>query len=349
MPRIPRSPLPEDFQKVEAFNPSTLDLYERCPFYFYIQHELGYVRKTERVIDYMMFGSLLHEAMAARDIRNYGVEMHGMSGEDPWPQAIKRLVGETRLSQVYHHDDDEMLSWLAVEAAFSMTGSHSDTSGGYQAADGQIYRPEMNPRGGYIEWRNKQEWETVSIEKRYKADLGAAIIAPKPDGVVRLDGKLYILERKTSQTSWEADYKRRFRLQFQTTLEVLAVERYYDEPVAGVLLTPIFYTRKKSKKWEPRVPQPLHRVTFDPPRPIPKNNAKAAAEQWFDNFTMIELPWRRKTGCWQQRFRSCHELKPGFNYELCWGGWTLADNYMQIKKDTWPDALYKEVQKHLWE
>jgi adenylate kinase family enzyme len=334
---------------VDVFNPSTLDTYERCPFYFYIQHELNMMRKEERIISHMMMGSLIHEATAAHDIKKYGVKLHGMPEELQWADAIKRLVQETRTSQVYHRDDDEMLHWLAVEAAFSMRGQHADTNGGYYAADGSLYRPDMNPTGGYIEWRNKQNWETISIEKRYKADLGAAIIAPKPDGVVRLDGKLYILERKTSQTSWEADYKRKFRLQFQTTLEVLAVERYYDEPVVGVLLTPIFYTRKKSKKWQPRVPQPLHRMTFDPPRPIPKKNAKAAAEQWFDNFTMHELPWRRKTGCWQQRFRSCHEISPCFNYELCWGGHTLANNYMEVKRDGWPDALYKEVQKHLWD
>lgn len=350
MPRIPRVPLPEGFQKVEAFNPSSLSAYEFCPFYFYVQHELGMMPKTQRVQHFMMFGSLFHEGAARFDINKYNVDVHGLPRVQETPEeAILRVVRETKLSPTYHVDDDELLSWLAVEATFCMTGATAGISGGYQAADGQIYRPEITPQGGYYQWRTQQNWDVVSIEKRYKADLGSAIIAPMPDGVVRSNGDLYILERKTSMTSWEPNYKAKFRLQFQTTLEVMAVERYYDEPVVGVLLTPIFYTRKKSKFWNvEKVQQPLHKVTLDPPRPIAKKNAKIAAEHWFDNFTLHELPWRRRTKCWQQRFSNCHGFSPCNFHDLCWGGQTLHNDFIEVKKEGWPDALYKEVQKHLW-
>lgn len=60
------------------------------------------------------------------------------------------------------------------------------------------------------------------------------ILAGKVDGVVRLDGRLCILERKTAATI-DGDYLGRLWADFQSQIYAAALTRVFGEPVVGVI------------------------------------------------------------------------------------------------------------------
>lgn len=312
----------------ERFNPSLLSEFLRCAFSFYVTHELKLAPKPGRLIPHLTFGSLFHAASAACDL-------------DPgsWRKAIRDECEKIRTSEFYKPEDSTLLDVLATEIGVTMAGGHYDT------LDRKTVAPIMTPAAGYMQWkrelRQRRNWQVVEIERRYAVDLGGGIIAPKPDGVIREDGRLWVLERKTSQTTSEADFKHKFRTDLQTTVEVFAVEKLYGEEVAGVYVLPLFYTRSKSKLWDhPGIPQPLYRVTFDEPRPVPKSSmVKGAFELWFNQFIDQILPFYREHKLWPQNYRGCMigHYKCKF-YDVCWGQTQLSE-LLPIKDDDLYNAL----------
>lgn len=297
-------------------NPSRFTTFQRCQFLYYIKFVLNKAI-IGRLPAHLMLGSLFHSGSEAHDRKKW------FGGSEAWPAAIRRTVDEFRTAPTYDPRDSELIDLLRSEAHLLMTG------GDYPALDGVNYTPEWSHKGGYLEWRSQVQrargWEIVSLEKRYGVDLGRAIAAPKLDGAIREDGRLWVIERKTTQQTG-AEFEKRFRVDPQTTLEAMALEAALDEEVAGVYLLPVKYTRKKSKLWEFKLPQPIHRVTFSEPYAVPKSTmVKSQMEMGFDQ-VMQDIEDKMVNKRWIQNQKSCMIGRwPCDMYEVCWGKTQLSD------------------------
>lgn len=297
-------------------NPSRFTTFQRCQFLYYIKFVLNKAI-VGRLPAHMMLGTLFHTASEHYDARKWFGEL------ETWPAAIRRTESEIRTSPTYDPQDSETIDLVRSEAHLMMTG------GTYYAVDGKEYEPEWSHKGGYIQWRTELQrsrgWEIVSLEKRYGVDLGRAIAAPKLDGAIRENGRLWVIERKTTQQEG-AEFEKRFKVDPQTTLETMALEAAFDEEVAGVYLLPVKYTRKKSKLWGYKLPQPLHRVTFTEPRPIPKSSmVKSQMEMGFDQ-VMQDIEDKLINKRWIQNHKSCMFGRwPCDMYDVCWGQKNLSD------------------------
>jgi len=300
--------------KKDAFNPSAIATYLMCQFKYYVLFELKLDAPSSKE-HYLYFGSLFHAVAAAHD-----------AGWD-WREELRKAVREMKTSRLYlSHDskgnsiDSDKIDVLASEMEVMLHG------GSYEAADGKVYTPiQEKALGGYVELSNKlkrtKHWDWVAIEKRYYVDAGPAILAPMPDAVVREKGKLYIIERKTT-TSDNPYWHTKWKTNIQTTIEAVAVSRYYDEPVEGVYLMPTRYSRKKMKHWEPKTPQPLHRIIHDDPRPIIKGDqVYSQFEMFFDDF-VAEIKDKRNSGRWLQNGNMCSGCSL---WPVCWSNMNLDD------------------------
>lgn len=285
---------------------------------------------------HLMFGTLFHAASEAYDRKKW------LGGTEGWPAAIRRADSELRTSPTYHPDDSTLIDLLRSEAHLLMKG------GEYPALDGKTYKVEWSHKGGYLEWRTQVQrsrgWEIVSLEKRYGVDLGRAIATPKLDGAIRENGKLWVIERKTTQQTG-AEFEKRFRVDPQTTLEVMALEAALNEEVLGVYILPVKYTRKKSKLWEFRLPQPLHRVTFSEPRAISKSTLiKSQMEMGFDQ-VMQDIEDKHINKRWIQNHKSCLIGRwPCDMYDVCWGKTQLSD-LVDRPEDDVSEAILRDMER----
>ncbi len=300
--------------KKDAFNPSAIATFLICQFKYYVIHELGLDAPQEKE-HYLYFGSLFHAVAAAQD-----------AGWD-WREELRKEVKKMKVSKLYlAYDmtgkpiDSDKIDALAREMEVCLFG------GEYEAADGKVYAPIQEAhKGGYQEFAAKlkrtKRWKWEAIEKRYYVDVGPAILAPMPDGVVREKGKLYIIERKTS-TSSSLGWYTKWKTNLQTTAEAVAVSKYYDEPVEGVYLIAMKYSRKKMKFWEPKTPQPLHRIEYEEPRPIEKGAQVYSQFEMFMEDFAAEIKDKRNTGRWLQNGNSCSGCSL---WSVCWGNMNLDD------------------------
>jgi hypothetical protein len=106
----------------------------------------------------------------------------------------------------------------------------------------------------------------------------------------------------------------------------MAVEDFFNEEVMGVYLLPTVYSRKRPANWRLDIPTPLHRITFEEPRPIPKSEViKSSLEMNVDWF-MDEVREKTVSGRWMQNPTNC---MVGWStcelYEVCWGHDQLSD------------------------
>lgn len=314
-------------------NPSRFTAFLRCQYLFYVKYILN-LAKVGQLPPYLMLGSLFHEASAEFD-RRYLPE----GGYPRWGAAVEALMKGFRTAPTYSPADSEVIDVLRYDLDFFMRGSDSSGDRWYHGVDGELYETTVSPAGGYEQYRSRiaadMGWTVESLETRYAKDMGPAIIAPKPDGVIREPGTgLWVLERKTTQQDNKA-FKNKFRVDPQTTLELLAVEDYFNEEVKGVYLLPTVYTRKRPANWRfPKLPTPLHKVEFGAPRPIPKSTiVRSSMEMNFEWF-MEDVKEKTATGRWIQNNLSC---MTGYStcdlYDLCWGQTQLSDLVPRLEDD----------------
>jgi hypothetical protein len=99
------------------------------------------------------------------------------------------------------------------------------------------------------------EYEVIDIEREFTAPIrnpatGAMsktfMMAGKVDGVIRMDGKLYVLERKTAAEIDEG-YLAKLWADFQSMLYANYLSEVYGEPFHGVLYDVIKKSRHKQK------------------------------------------------------------------------------------------------------
>lgn len=331
--------------KKRQFSPSRIAIWNRCNFLYYIKYVLNLDLPVRSSPHYMAFGSFFHAASAAYDTWAYKPEVHGVPETD-WIKAVKRELIDMKLTPNYDSKDSFMLDALADEMRVIMQG------GEYDARDGNTYKPIMESAGGYIGWRRRiqqeRKWKIVSLEKRYAVDIGPCVIRPMPDGVIRdADGHLWVIERKTTTTKWTAGYAAKYRTNLQTTLELLAVEKYYNEPVSGVYILPLYYTRQRRKDWDLLAKQPLYRVEYDFPKPISKPQwIRDAAIDWLTRHVENVLPFHETQKIWQQNYNNCGG--GGFDcdlYQLCWGKLDIEDMIKIDQHRDFSSTLTKQIER----
>lgn len=224
-------------------NPSRLRDYFKCKFLYFtkwIQNQTllpGFAFKRE-------FGTLVHEAEAAHDLQN-NVK-----------RALSRKCKEWRTSFWYVVGYSQAISLLEVEALKLHEG------GSFKDGKGKVTKGES-----YEAWssKNLKSSEVLDVEKRLFVDVGPVILAPKLDLVVKTydwfeenRSDLWVVERKTTMRWDDVSWQERWKLDAQTSLQLLAAEAHYKEEFTGLMVEPIQYTRQKCKdpKTGKEIPQP---------------------------------------------------------------------------------------------
>lgn len=195
---------------------SALNCFRNCPRKYQLRYVEG-LRRPERP-DALAFGSVIHDAL----------EMWYL------------LVGDAnRLFKVLdfidaqyphrEHDPDQRHRWHLARAMFQ----------------------------GYASRYPDEDFEVVEVEKEFTAEIRnpdtgrpsqTFVIAGKADGIVRLDGDLYLLEHKTA-SSITGDYLDRL----WTDTQIALYSHYLRElgyPIVGVIYNVLLKSRLKQREGE---------------------------------------------------------------------------------------------------
>lgn len=247
------------------FTPSAISDYEACKYRYYLSWE-KYLDYPTRIDPKPTLGTLGHVLQAAW-------EKH-----DDLTEALAHEIKKLKTASGYGAKDFSTLSQLKAEALkVFMGGPVRDSKGkeikflGY--AD---FRAQLRVRIQGVE----ETLMTIGVEKRLFADLGPIIAAPKLDLVLESEsGEFWVAEHKFTERD-DKKWAHRWLMDGQTTLQVLAAEQHYGCRVAGLLLLPVLYGRKRAAKdqsSESIVGRPIIRVERPEPRWVPKNSPELRA------------------------------------------------------------------------
>lgn len=236
----------------------------------------------------------------------------------PGPQDARRVLGS-----LYHAGAAAIDQVRPVEPALDGVLKSIRTSPTYLVADS----PMLDKlRGDALAVLSKYPayvaklpttWKTLMIEEPLEVNFKEQFtLVCVPDKVVRDlgTGALWVIERKTTSRN-DSGWLRQWRLNFQTTAEVLAVEAHFREPVAGVYIEQVVITRRRNKSVVGL--QALANVTYHTPKPVQKSDHIKAEGRAYLKAKVRELRWRARTdSMWVPRYGSCK----GCDYEdICAG------------------------------
>lgn len=198
---------------------SALNTFRNCPRKYKLRY-VDHLRRPESP-EALAFGSVIHNALE----RWYGHDAHG---------AVTRRLFEV-LDYIdsqfphRHGDDEQKQRWHLARAMFE----------------------------GYAARYTSEPFEIVEVEKEFTAEIRnpdtgrpsqTFVIAGKADGIVRLDGELYLLEHKTA-SSISGDYLDKL----WTDTQIALYSHYLRElgyPIIGVLYNVLIKSRLKQRAGE---------------------------------------------------------------------------------------------------
>lgn len=189
-------------------------------------------------------------------------------------KALAAAIRKLKTGPNYGTAQFRTLSQLETEASLMFRGGTvKDSKGKATSFPGYAdYRSGLRVSG--------EPLVAVAIEKTLFADLGPIIAAPTLDLVLNTEGgEWWVAEWKFTERddkAWEA----RWTMDGQTSLQVLAAERQYDQEFRGVLLLPVLYGRKRARDDQDSksiVGRSIIRVERPEPRWVPKNFAPLRA------------------------------------------------------------------------
>lgn len=289
-----------------------------------------YVKGLERpgpIKAQMALGSMYHAMAAAVD--------NGQSAS----AAIMGVVADYRTSPIYLVQDSPLLDHLAIECDNRLLpGYQRMMHVGHYTEDAHTTDNDYPQRWqGLID--GPPSWHTLDLERTFTMAVGLGaqqgfILKVVPDKVIRDgEGRLWVVERKTTERD-DRQWVSKWRLNAQTTAEVLAVAEHYNEPVQGVLLEQVVITRQRSTKFVERFvgePQPLHRVMYHPHRPVPKSRFILEEGRAYFRGVVREILWRRRTGRqWEPNYNSC----PTCDYnDICDGTYEYEQVLVEAPRD----------------
>ena len=195
---------------------SALNCFRNCPRKYQLRY-VDYLRRPERP-EALAFGSVIHDALE-----------HWYTSND---QATRLFAVLDFIDGQYpqrDHDPTVRRTWHLARAMFE----------------------------GYAVRYPGEAFEIVEVEKEFTAEIRnpetgrssqTFVIAGKADGIVRLDGELYLLEHKTASTI-TSDYLDRL----WTDTQIALYSHYLRElgyPIVGVIYNVLLKTRLKQREGE---------------------------------------------------------------------------------------------------
>lgn len=251
-------------------NPSRLADYESC--------KLLYHRKHNLLLDFPsppldpksgqpLLGTLVHATQAAYD-----------TGQD-YKKAVAQSLRGLRKSIYYNVKYAPQVDKVEREALKVFEGG--------TVKDG---RGKPNSWPSYPEWResiggmttpeddnsfrpSRAEVEVVDVEKRLWADMGPVVLAPKLDSVIRAynvfgrDEETWWVEEHKTTGRDDSNWRWRWEMDGQTTMQILAAEEHYQVEFEGVLVNQVVITRRKG---EGSGMQPINKIVRYPARWVSK-------------------------------------------------------------------------------
>lgn len=220
--------------------PSYLTSYTACKLAFSTRYLKGLTAAAPLSVPPTL-GTLIHVGEAAVD-----------TSDDP-KQAIAARIAEYKHSPTYLVRDHALLKKLGDEAEWIVLG-------------------HTWPKGsaiGYAAWLTKHSLRPLEgwTERRARMDLGAVVVTPRVDTVVQDDtGGLWVLERKSTSRD-DPSWKRKWALDGQTTMQLMAVRGIVGGDVRGILIEQILYGRART---EGGLPGRILRVARPEPRRVRK-------------------------------------------------------------------------------
>ncbi len=195
---------------------SALNTFRNCPRKYQMRYVDG-LRRPERP-EALAFGSVIHDALE---------QWYMLDDTDTRLLQVLDSI-DTQYPQC-DHDPDVRRSWHLARAMFE----------------------------GYAARYPDEHFEIVEIEKEFTAEIRnpdtgrtsqTFVIAGKADGIVRMDGELYLLEHKTASTI-TSDYLDRL----WTDTQIALYSHYLRElgyPIVGVIYNVLLKTRLKQREGE---------------------------------------------------------------------------------------------------
>jgi len=195
---------------------SALNCFRNCPRKYKLRY-IDQLRRPERP-DALAFGSVIHAALE---------QWYRTVDDEHRLLKVLDLVDDQFPGRA--HDPDQKSRWHLARAMFE----------------------------GYARRYPNEDFEIVEIEKEFTAEIRnpdtgwrsqTFIIAGKADGIVRLDGELYLLEHKTT-SAITSDYLDRLWTDTQIALYCHYL-REIGYPIVGVIYNVLLKTRLKQREGE---------------------------------------------------------------------------------------------------
>ena len=261
------------------FSPTSISEFERCKWRYWTIIERG-LDLAPKLEERPTLGTFVHVLQAAWETQH-----------DP-EQALALEVKRIKTGPFYNVRGYASLEQLRQEALQIFAG------GSVIGSDGKV-----KAFAGYAQWRRTYPFDVVDVEVRLCTDLGPVIAVPKLDLVVRSveERELWVAEWKLTERD-DAEWRNRWRMDGQTTLQVLAAEAHYARPVKGLLILPVLISRKRAKDSQSSrsvVGRPLCRIERPEPRWVPKNS-ETLRRNYIERLAALarEYRWRRATKTW---------------------------------------------------
>lgn len=274
---------------------SALNCFRNCPRKYRLRY-IDALRRPERP-EALAFGSVIHDAL------------------ELWYMAEP---SDTRLFDVLdyidaqyparEHDAEIRRTWHLARAMFE----------------------------GYAARYPAESFEVVEVEKEFTAEIRnpdtgrpsqTFVIAGKADGIIRLDGELYLLEHKTA-SSITSDYLDRL----WTDTQIALYSHYLRElgyPIVGVIYNVLLKTRLKQREGESQVEYEQRRAELAAKNKSGRSTAKRQLPE-------SDTEYRARLAEWYARPEAFHRERIYLSEDrmalLTEEVWEITQQYLDAKR-----------------
>ena len=197
--------------KPDAFDFTTLAAFRRCPRYAFYRHELHLKRTSESSLA-LNAGTLWHTLMCSW----YGSQSLGLSREERILSAMETMLAQAKdMPDILSGDDPIRNPSHITEVFVAYTQKYGERD------HFQVFIDDGEPY----------------VEKGFSLEMwdGGPLFVGRVDGLVNWNGRLFVLEHKTTSRVTQA-YMDKWRMDFQTPGYVYAIRELTGLPIVGTLI-----------------------------------------------------------------------------------------------------------------
>ncbi|MBL9150779.1 MAG: PD-(D/E)XK nuclease family protein [Phycisphaerae bacterium] len=274
---------------------SALNCFRNCPRKYQLRY-VEHLRRPERP-DALAFGSVIHAAL----------------------ESWYRLT----------NDPHRLLKVQAlIDAAFPLRDADPEVRHHWHLARGMIE--------GYAARYPTEPFEIVEIEKEFTAEIRnpdtgresqTFVIGGKADGIVRLDGELYLLEHKTA-SSITSDYLDHL----WTDTQIALYSHYLRElgyPIVGVLYNVLLKTRLRQRAGETQDEFEIRRAALAAKNKSGRSTAQRQEPETDAEFRARLAEWHAAPGAFHRERIYLSEDRMALLTEEVW---QITQQYLDAKR-----------------